>query len=89
MLFSYCLLAFGRWVYRNWLQLSPGPFLGAPELNKAKPSTDMGGNEGGSGGGLEKWSFFGTRSVVPKSPTDPGSETSTGEICFYSPASSS
>uniref|UniRef100_A0A3Q3JM24 Putative monooxygenase p33MONOX n=1 Tax=Monopterus albus TaxID=43700 RepID=A0A3Q3JM24_MONAL len=34
----------------------------------------MGGNEGRGGG--EWWSFFGTRSVVQKSPTDPGSETS-------------
>lgn len=38
----------------------------------------MGGNEGG-GGGLDRWNLFGTRSVVHKSPTDPGSETSTGE----------
>ncbi|TNN58431.1 putative monooxygenase p33MONOX [Liparis tanakae] len=43
--------------------------------------TDMGGNEGGGGGGVgggERWSFFGTRSVVQKSPTDPGCDTSTG-----------
>uniref|UniRef100_A0A3P8TLU8 Putative monooxygenase p33MONOX n=1 Tax=Amphiprion percula TaxID=161767 RepID=A0A3P8TLU8_AMPPE len=60
---------------RNWFHLSPAPFLAAPELNCPSPSTDMGGNEGGGG---ERWSFFGTRSVVQKSPTDPGSETSTG-----------
>lgn len=38
----------------------------------------MGGNEGGGGGG-ERWNFFGSRSVVQKSPTDPGSDTSPGE----------
>lgn len=37
----------------------------------------MGGNEGGGGGG-ERWNFFGSRSVVQKSPTDPGSDTSPG-----------
>ncbi|CAG5991301.1 unnamed protein product [Menidia menidia] len=64
---------------RNWLQLSPAPFLAPPEPNKLSPSTNMGGNEGGGGGGgVERWSFFGTRSVVHKSPTDPGSDTSTG-----------
>uniref|UniRef100_A0A3Q2QN30 Putative monooxygenase p33MONOX n=1 Tax=Fundulus heteroclitus TaxID=8078 RepID=A0A3Q2QN30_FUNHE len=42
----------------------------------------MGGNEGG-GGGLDKWNFFGTRSVVHKSPTDPGSETSTFSLQSY------
>ncbi len=40
----------------------------------------MGGNEGGGG---ERWNFFGVRSVVQKSPTDPGSETSTGETFFF------
>uniref|UniRef100_A0A3B3W056 Putative monooxygenase p33MONOX n=2 Tax=Poecilia TaxID=8080 RepID=A0A3B3W056_9TELE len=43
----------------------------------------MGGNEGGGGGGLDKWNFFGTRSVVHKSPTDPGSETSTFSLQSY------
>lgn len=60
---------------RSWFQLSPAPFLATPEHS---PIGDMGGNEGGGGGG-ERWNFFGTRSVVQKSPTDPGSETSTGE----------
>ncbi|XP_049897662.1 putative monooxygenase p33MONOX [Epinephelus moara] len=60
---------------RSWFQLSPAPYLVPPELNSPTPGTDMGGNEGGGG---ERWSFFGTRSVVQKSPTDPGCETSTG-----------
>ncbi|XP_018555120.1 putative monooxygenase p33MONOX isoform X1 [Lates calcarifer] len=59
---------------RSWFQLSPAPFLAIPDLSP-NPSTNMGGNEGGGG---ERWSFFGTRSVVQKSPTDPGSDTSTG-----------
>lgn len=70
---------------RAWFQLSPAPFLATPELNSPNLSTDMGGNEGGGGG--ERWSFFGTRSVVQKSPTDPGSETNTGER--FTPASAS
>lgn len=44
----------------------------------------MGGNEGRGG---ERWNFFGTRSVVQKSPTDPGSDTSTGERYIPTPAS--
>ncbi|XP_005467839.1 putative monooxygenase p33MONOX [Oreochromis niloticus] len=60
---------------RNWFHLNPAPFLAAPETHSPNPSTDMGGNEGGGG---DRWSFFGIRSVVQKSPTDPGSETSTG-----------
>ncbi|KAK7137675.1 hypothetical protein R3I94_013353 [Phoxinus phoxinus] len=36
----------------------------------------MGGNEGGGRGG-ERWSLFGGRPIVQKSPTDPGSETNT------------
>lgn len=68
-------LAVAWWEHRSWFQLSPAPFLAAPEQNNSNPSIDMGGNEGGGG---DKWSFFGTRSVVQKSPTDPGSETSTG-----------
>ncbi|GLD70036.1 putative monooxygenase p33MONOX [Lates japonicus] len=59
---------------RSWFQPSPAPFLAIPDLSP-NPSTDMGGNEGGGG---ERWSFFGSRSVVQKSPTDPGSDTSTG-----------
>ncbi|KAG7517407.1 hypothetical protein JOB18_006872 [Solea senegalensis] len=54
---------------RSWFQ----PSLATPELSP-NLSTDMGGNEGGG----DRWSFFGTRSVVQKSPTDPGSDTSTG-----------
>ncbi|KAG7230255.1 hypothetical protein INR49_024359 [Caranx melampygus] len=61
-------------IKRSWFQLSPAPFLTTPEHS---PSGDMGGNEGGGG---ERWNFFGTRSVVQKSPTDPGSETSTDLI---------
>lgn len=61
---------------RNWLLLNPTPFLTALEQSSPNPSTDMGGNEGGGGG--ERWNFFGTRSVVQKSPTDPGSDTGTG-----------
>ncbi|XP_041846264.1 putative monooxygenase p33MONOX [Melanotaenia boesemani] len=63
---------------RNWFQLNSAPFLVPPESNKLSPNIDMGGTEGGGGGGLERWSLFGTRSGVHKSPTDPGSETSTG-----------
>ncbi|XP_029297905.1 putative monooxygenase p33MONOX [Cottoperca gobio] len=71
---------------RSWFQLSPAPFLATPELSCSNPSTDMGGNEGGGGGsgggggggGGERWSFFGTRPVVQKSPTDPGCDTNTG-----------
>lgn len=60
--------------YRSWFQLSPSSFLATPELSPHSQSTDMGGNEGG-----DRWSFFGTRSVVQKSPTDPGSDSNTGE----------
>ncbi|XP_008418357.1 putative monooxygenase p33MONOX [Poecilia reticulata] len=63
---------------RNWFQLSPTHYITAPDPHRPDPHLDMGGNEGGGGGGLDKWNFFGTRSVVHKSPTDPGSETSTG-----------
>ncbi|KAL6479798.1 hypothetical protein MHYP_G00108310 [Metynnis hypsauchen] len=35
----------------------------------------MGGNEGG-GRGSDRWSLFGVRPVVQKSPTDPGSDSS-------------
>ncbi|XP_054890042.1 putative monooxygenase p33MONOX [Poeciliopsis prolifica] len=61
---------------RNWFQLNPTHYITAPEPNRPDPYIDMGGNEGG--GGPDKWNFFGTRSVVHKSPTDPGSDTSTG-----------
>lgn len=60
---------------RSWFQLSPSSFLSNPELSSHSLSTDMGGNEGGGG---DRWSFFGTRSVVQKSPTDPGSDSNTG-----------
>lgn len=72
------------WEYRTWFQLSPASFLNTPEPYSPNPNTDMGGNEGGGG---ERWNFFGTRSVVQKSPTDPGSDTSTGERFTPSPAS--
>lgn len=78
-----CCFCLGK--CRTWFQQSPAPFLATPELNSLNPSTDMGGNEGGGGG--ERWNFFGTRSVVHKSPTDPGSETSTGERFIPTPAS--
>lgn len=43
----------------------------------------MGGNEGGGRGG-ERWSLFGVRPIVQKSPTDPGSETNTpGKNLLY------
>lgn len=63
--------------FRAWFQLSPAALPTSPEANSPNPSTDMGGNEGGGGG--ERWNFFGTRSVVQKSPTDPGSDSSSGE----------
>ncbi|CAL1613343.1 unnamed protein product [Knipowitschia caucasica] len=59
---------------RNWFSSNPGPFLTASELASLAPSTDM-GNEGG---GSDKWTFFGSRPMVQKSPTDPGSDTGTG-----------
>ncbi|KAM9377023.1 glutamine--fructose-6-phosphate aminotransferase [isomerizing] 2 isoform 3-T3 [Pholidichthys leucotaenia] len=62
---------------RSWFQLKPASFIGAPEQNCPNSSAEMGGNEGG-----DRWSFFGTRSVVQKSPTDPGSETSTGIFAY-------
>ncbi|KAF4105045.1 hypothetical protein G5714_014376 [Onychostoma macrolepis] len=44
----------------------------------------MGGNEGGGRGG-ERWSLFGVRPIVQKSPTDPGSETNTpGGLTLHS-----
>lgn len=66
--------------YRSWLQLSSTPFLTTPELSSPNPSTDMGGNEGKGG---ERWTFFGTRSLVHKSPTDPGSESGTGGGTYF------
>lgn len=46
-------------------------------------SISMGGNEGGGRGG-ERWSLFGVRPIVQKSPTDPGSETNTpGKNLLY------
>ncbi|XP_013863857.1 putative monooxygenase p33MONOX [Austrofundulus limnaeus] len=62
---------------RNWRQISSAPCLTIPEPEGLNLHVDMGGNEGG-GGGLDRWNLFGSRSVVHKSPTDPGSETSTG-----------
>uniref|UniRef100_W5K652 Putative monooxygenase p33MONOX n=1 Tax=Astyanax mexicanus TaxID=7994 RepID=W5K652_ASTMX len=43
----------------------------------------MGGNEGG-GRGLDRWSLFGARPVVQKSPTDPGSDSSTSGFSLQS-----
>lgn len=37
----------------------------------------MGGNEGGGGRGLDRWSLFDARPTVQKSPTDPGSDSNT------------
>lgn len=65
---------------RTWLQLSSTAFLTTPELSSPNPSTDMGGNEGKGG---ERWNFFGTRSLVHKSPTDPGSESGTGAGKYF------
>ncbi|XP_072295532.1 putative monooxygenase p33MONOX [Eucyclogobius newberryi] len=58
---------------RNWFTVNPGPLLPASELSSAS-ITDM-GNEGR---GTDRWNFFGSRSTVQKSPTDPGSDTGTG-----------
>lgn len=60
---------------RTWFSVSPTPFIAGRELSCPNLSADMGGNEGSGG---ERWNFFGTRSVVQKSPTDPGSDTGTG-----------
>lgn len=73
-----CCFALAK--YRSWLQLSSTPFLTTPELSSPNPSTDMGGNEGKGG---ERWNFFGTRSLVHKSPTDPGSESGTGGGTYF------
>ncbi|CAL8355233.1 unnamed protein product [Merluccius merluccius] len=68
---------------RSWFGSTS--LLTPPELSSPNPSVDMGGNEGGGGiggggggggGGVgDRWNFFGSRSVVQKSPTDPGSDT--------------
>ncbi|XP_061901911.1 putative monooxygenase p33MONOX [Entelurus aequoreus] len=59
---------------RSWFQRSPAPFLAPLESNCPNYTSDMGGNQGGE----DRWSFFGTRSVVQKSPTHPGTDTGTG-----------
>ncbi|XP_077434305.1 putative monooxygenase p33MONOX [Vanacampus margaritifer] len=59
---------------RSWFQRNPVPFLTPLETNSSYHTADMGGNQGGE----DRWSFFGTRSVVQKSPTHPGSEPNTG-----------
>ena len=68
-------------VSRSWFGSSN--LLSPPELGSHSPSFDMGGNEGGGGGGggggVDRWSFFGPRPVVQKSPTDPGSDSGPGE----------
>lgn len=51
----------------------PPPHPAAAEI---KPDIFMGGNEGG-GRGLDRWSLFEKRPTVQKSPTDPGSDSST------------
>ncbi|XP_057706467.1 putative monooxygenase p33MONOX isoform X2 [Corythoichthys intestinalis] len=61
-------------VRRSWFQRNTVPFLTAGESSSVSPTADMGGNQGGE----DRWSFFGTRSVVQKSPTHPGSEPNTG-----------
>ncbi|CAL8333804.1 putative monooxygenase p33MONOX [Gadus morhua] len=65
---------------RSWFGSSN--LLSPPELGSHSPSFDMGGNEGGGGGGggggVDRWSFFGPRPVVQKSPTDPGSDSGPG-----------
>ncbi|TSO15279.1 putative monooxygenase p33MONOX [Bagarius yarrelli] len=43
----------------------------------------MGGNEGGGRGG-DRWSLFGVRPIVQKSPTDPGSDSSSGSLSLQS-----
>ncbi|KAG9272279.1 putative monooxygenase p33MONOX [Astyanax mexicanus] len=60
---------------------NPGSLLGRVlcyfQSDISSFNTDiMGGNEGG-GRGLDRWSLFGARPVVQKSPTDPGSDSST------------
>ncbi|XP_061541197.1 putative monooxygenase p33MONOX [Phycodurus eques] len=59
---------------RSWFQQNPVPLLKALESSSPNHTEDMGGNQGGE----DRWSFFGTRSVVQKSPTHPGSEPNTG-----------
>ncbi|XP_026872527.2 putative monooxygenase p33MONOX [Electrophorus electricus] len=55
---------------------SPGLFATVSGSNSVDASIHMGGNEGGARG-LDRWSLFGMRSGVQKSPTDPGSDPST------------
>ncbi|KAK1804506.1 hypothetical protein P4O66_020516 [Electrophorus voltai] len=55
---------------------SPGLFATVSGSNSVDTSIHMGGNEGGARG-LDRWSLFGMRSGVQKSPTDPGSDPST------------
>lgn len=61
--------------HRHWFSQSPHP--NTPfKSSSFITGVLMGGNEGGGRGG-ERWSFFGARPIVQKSPTDPGSETNT------------
>jgi len=72
---------------RSWF--GSAGFLASPELSGPSPSVDMGGNEAGTGGGagaaaaggggVDRWNIFGSRPIVQKSPTDPGSDTSPGK----------
>ncbi|CAL8263912.1 unnamed protein product [Lota lota] len=59
---------------RTWF--GSASLLTPPELSSHSPSIDMGGNEGGGGG--DRWNIFGSRPIVQKSPTDPGSDTGPG-----------
>ncbi|KAL4631329.1 putative monooxygenase p33MONOX [Arapaima gigas] len=56
---------------RSWFSHSSTAFLTSSELGSLITSTEMGGNQGG-GGSFDRWSFFGSRSMVQKSSTDPG-----------------
>lgn len=67
---------------RHWFSQSPHP--NTPfKSSSFITGVLMGGNEGGGRGG-ERWSLFGARPIVQKSPTDPGSETNTpGKNLLY------
>ncbi|XP_076878049.1 putative monooxygenase p33MONOX [Brachyhypopomus gauderio] len=58
------------------LSQRPGLFITVSDSSSVDTSIHMGGNEGG-GRGLDRWGLFGMRSSVQKSPTDPGSDSST------------
>ncbi|MCJ8733755.1 hypothetical protein PDJAM_G00227170 [Pangasius djambal] len=66
------------------VHIRPSSVSGSPLARSSPPPTpaaitsgvSMGGNEGG-GRGPDRWSLFGARPTVQKSPTDPGSDSST------------